>query len=245
MSPVILICIFLLPIFPFSLLTNWFLTKLGAKLFSVIIISLFIVGNIALMYVDNNSTIIELMALFTILFYSFRLLGVSDLKFFILYLYPIIASFAWLWYLNGGNILELLAIKLPLMMLLLSLYGFLSGQFSVVHQKSLRGLGNVMPRWSVLFILSLFGVGSSLLFLGYEFLEVELSRLPLIYGIVLVLSWIFINWASIKTIEWLIYGEKREDRHYIDLNNLQISFMILFLLLSVSAFVFYSMKGLV
>ena len=245
MSIFALLALFLLPVFPFSMLTNKFLSILKPKLFSAFIMIFYISGNTLFFFMDIDSEIVKFLALFTLFFYSFRLLGVRDLKFFVLYLYPVIASLSWLWYLAGGDVMESIGIKTPILLLFLYLYGFLSNKFGIVHQKSIRGLGNVMPRWSVLFILSLLGVTSSMLFLGYEFLEIELAKLPVFYGITLLLSWILINWGSIKVVEWLIYGEKREDMVYFDLSNFQMIFSILLVLISMAGFIFYSVKSLV
>ncbi len=244
MSFLVFVALFLLPIFPFSLIVNRLLDGLNAKLFSLSIFLFFVFGNVILFYINLDSKIIEYFALFTIFFYSFRLLGVMDLKKFVLYMYPIVSSFSWLWYLMGGDILESLVIKGPVFMLFLYLYGFLAQRFTIVHQKSLRGLGGSMPRWSVLFILSLLGIISSMLFLGYKFLEIEFLRLSLFYGLILICSWVLINWGSIKVIEWLIYGAKRDDVHCDDLSNLELSLSIVLLVSSLLISLFYGTRGL-
>ncbi|MFK5881965.1 MAG: hypothetical protein QM482_07105 [Sulfurospirillum sp.] len=237
--------LFLLPLFPLSLITNRVLSALNPRLFSTTLLVLFIVGNILLNYADIESKTILFLAIFTILFYSFRLLGVKSLKNFILYLYPIVSSISLVWYMVGGDVLEILALKTPVLVLFLTLFTFLSGQFSVIHQKSISGLGGVMPRFSILFILSLLGLSSSLFFWGYELLELEFSKLPLFYTILLIISWIFINWGSIKLFEWLIYGEYKQDTTYEDLNAWQTLALSLILFGSAVFFIFYGAKGLV
>ncbi len=233
----------LLPIFPFSLFTNKFLSMLGAKMISFSILLFFICGNILLLKFKIDSAILEFLTVFTILFYSFRLLGVNNLKLFIMYLYPIISSFALLWSFVDGDIIEFMAVKTPVMLAFLALYGFLSTRFVVVHKKSTYGLGSVMPRFSILFVLSILGISSSMFFLGYEMLEIEITRLPVVYGVSLVVSWIFVNWGSIKVIEWLIYGYPNKKMSYKDLSNWQMSLLIFSILLTAGFFVFYSLDG--
>jgi len=237
--------LFLLPVFPFSLLTNKFLLQTDKRFFTVFIIIFFILGNLMLIYIKIDSKIVQFLAIFTLLFYSFRLLGVNNLKIFILYIYTIISSISLLWYLIGGNMIEFMLIKMPLLISFLTLFYFLNSQFSIIHKKSLRGLATVMPRFSILFILSLLGIDSSLLFLGYEFLEIEFAKLPIIYGFILIVSWVLINWASIKLIEWLIFTQYRTDRKYIDLSLEKSLFLISLLVLDISVFVYYAVKGLV
>lgn len=243
MNYLILVVIFLLPIFPFSLATNKLLGKLEAKYFSIAILLMFISGNFILLMIHVDLKILQILSIFTLLFYSFRLLGVNNLKTFTTYLYTIIASLSLLWYLMGGNILEYLLIKTPILALFLALFCFLQSQFHIIHQKSLSGLGNVMPRFSVLFILSLMGISSSLLFLGYEILEIEISSLPMLYGFIMIISWVFINWSSIKVIEWLIYGNENKNRIYKDLNTLQMNILILLTLITIGIFIFYSIQS--
>ena len=242
MNYLVLLIIFLLPIFPFSLATNKILNKLMTKYFSIAVLLMFIVGNLLLLKIDINSKILEFLSIFTVFFYSFRLLGTNNLKTFAIYLYTIIGSLSLLWFLMGGDILEYMIIKIPILASFLALFCFLQSQFPIIHQKSLSGLGNVMPRFSILFILSLMGVSSSLLFLGYEMLEIELSGLPVIYGLVLIISWVFINWGSIKVIEWLIYGVENKNRTYKDLNITQMSILVLLALASAGTFIFYSIQ---
>ncbi len=237
--------LFLLPIFPFSLLTNKFLLQIDKIFFTAFIILFFAFGNFILINIKIDSKIAQFLAVFTLLFYSFRLLGVNNLKIFALYTYTIISSISLLWYLLGGDMIEFMLVKTPLLILFLALFSFLNSQFSIIHKKSLRGLATVMPRFSILFVLSLLGIDSSLLFLGYEFLEIELAKLPIIYGFVLIVSWVLINWASIKLIEWLIFTQCRTDRKYIDLNLTKSMFFISLLILSISAFIYYAMEGLV
>jgi hypothetical protein len=244
MNYIILLILFLLPVFPFSLATNKMLSKLTSKYFSIVILLSFIIGNLLLLKVDIDSKILQFLSVFTLFFYSFRLLGTNNLKTFTMYLYTVISSLSLLWYLIGGNVLEFMIIKTPILASFLALFCFLGSHFDVIHQKSLSGLGNVMPRFSILFILSLMGVSSSLLFLGYEMLEIELSKLPISYGLILIISWVLINWSSIKVIEWLIYGEENKNRIYKDLNILSLSLLVLLALTSFCTFVFYSTNGL-
>ncbi len=198
-----------------------------------------------LMYIKIDSKIVQFLAMFTLLLYSFRLLGVNNLKIFVLYIYTIISSISLLWYLLGGDMIEFMLIKTPLLILFLALFSFLNSEFSIIHKKSLRGLATVMPRFSILFVLSLLGIDSSLLFLGYEFLEIEFAKLPIIYGFVLIVSWVLINWASIKLIEWLIFTSYRTDREYMDLSFKKSIFFTSLLILSMSSFIYYATKGLV
>ncbi len=241
----VIVVLLLLPVFPFSLLTNRFLAIFKPKLFAIVMIILFTSGNILLSYTNINSKILVFMAVLTILFYSFRLLGANNLKSFILYLYPVISGVSILWHVVGGDLIEFLAVKIPVLISLLVLFVFLSEKFDVIHQKTISGIGSVMPRFSIFFILSLLGLSSSLFFLGYEILELEFSKLPLLYGILLIVSWIFLNWSSIKLIEWLIYGRYRRDVIYMDLSGFQTVLLIFMLLSSFISFVFFGMKGLV
>ncbi len=243
MDKLIILVLFLLPIFPLSMVVNKFLNTLSSKQFSYSILVFFIVGNLLLININLSSDLLQFLAVFTIFFYSFRLLGVNNLKTFIMYIYPIISSTSLLWYLAGGNIIEFMFIKVPILASFLALFYFLSNQFSVIHRKSLTGLGNVMPRFSILFIISLMGISSSLLFLGYEILEIELSKLQIVYGIILMISWIFINWSSIRLIEWLIYGISNKNKIYNDLNYSQMITLIILLFTTVGFFIFYTTQG--
>ncbi len=100
-----------------------------------------------------------------------------------------------------------------------------------------------MPRFSIFFVLSIMGISSSMFFLGYEMLEIEISKLPIVYGISLVISWIFVNWSSIKIIEWLIYGIPRKKTIYKDLDNKKMIFLIFMMLVTIGFFIFYSIQG--
>ncbi len=242
-----ILILFLLPVFPISMLVNKLLSVLNYKLFTVLILTFFICGNLTLLKFNINSQIfqfLQFLAVFTILFYSFRLLGVKNLKTFILYLYPIISSLALLWYMIGGDILEFLALKTPILISFLALYTFLFNQFGIIHQKSISGLGSMMPRFSIFFVLSIMGISSSMFFLGYEMLEIEISKLPIVYGVSLVVSWIFINWSSIRVVEWLIYGTPNKLMECRDLDNKKMIFFIFLILISVVFFIFYSLRGL-
>ncbi len=127
--------LFLLPVFPISMLVNKFLSLLNYKFFSVMILALFISGNLILLRVDVNFPVLQFFAVFTVFFYSFRLLGVNNLKTFILYLYSIISSLALLWHMIGGDSLEFLALKTPILISFLALYAFLLSQFGIIHKK--------------------------------------------------------------------------------------------------------------
>ncbi len=235
--------LFLLPVFPISMLINKFLSVLNYKFFVVIILILFMCGNLILLKFDINFPALQFFAIFTILLYSFRLLGVNNLKTFILYLYPVISSLALLWHTIGGDTLEFLALKTPILISFLALYAFLFRQFGIIHKKSISGLGSKMPRFSIFFVLSIMGVSSSMFFLGYEMLEIEISKLPIVYGVSLVISWIFINWSSIKIIEWLVYGTSNKKEEYKDLGNTQLIFLIFMILATIGFFIFYSIQG--
>jgi hypothetical protein len=239
------LALFLLPIFPFSLLTNRLLMLLRPKLFAFCMMICFVLGGLLLHFVDTNFEIIKFLALFTLVFYSFRLLGVRDLRSFILYLFSTIASLSWIWYFVGGDMLELIVTKGAVLALFLYLYGFLTKQYEIIHQKSIRGLGGAMPRWSILFVLSLFALSSSIFFLGYEFFEIEFASLPIFYGVVLIISWVLINWGSVKVIEWLVYTEKKEDVELVDLSSFQLTLSLSVLVIVVIFTIFYNTRGLV
>ena len=201
--------IFLLPIFPATLVVNRYLYRFDTKLFTISLFLLFSFGILILHFFPYNLSTIKYLALFTTIFYSIRLLGVTNLKLFILYLYPIISSFTILLYISGETEFLLYFIELPFLLILLLLYYFLSARISIIHPKNISGIGEVAPRFSIFFIITLLGISSTLFIIMYKIFKNGLTGSDmLLYGIVFIVSFLLINWGTIKLFEWLIYGKK-------------------------------------
>ena len=204
-----LFVIFLLPIFPATLVINKYLYRLDAKFFTISLFLLFSFGILMLHFFQYHLSPIKYLALFTTIFYSIRLLGVTNLKLFILYLYSIISSFTILLYISGEAEFSLYFIELPFLLMLLLLYYFLSARINIIHPKSISGIGEVAPKFSIFFIITLLGINSTLFIIMYKMFKNGLTGPNLLlYGIVFIVSFLLINWGTIKLFEWLIYGKK-------------------------------------
>ena len=181
-------------------------------------------------YFKLNRDFIEFFCFFIIPLYSFRLLSVSSLKFFFLYLYPILFSLLFVWYLESGITFTILAVLIVILSVLFSLFFIIYSQFKIIHKKSISGIGSVMPRFSLLFMLNSFFITILFIFFSYEIIKMQNFQYPGIFLSIFILSWIFLNWGLIRIFEWLIFGKPQRDKKYIDLNNSQMSLLVILML---------------
>ena len=230
-----IVILFLLPIFPMSLITNFLLSKLKgvALLFAVSII--FITG-VALMSSYENKAVIEILsvvALFSTLFYALRLLSVSNGYDYFLFYYSAVSGFVWLWKsLNADMFVFYLAFFLPLMGFAL-LITFLDKQFGSTYFKAFKGLGTLMPRFSILLIVSVLGLMFIPYFPAFKIFSKGGVDFDIFYLVMIVLSWLLISWSGISMIEKLIYGQAQRKLHYKDLSLFMSAFLSCIYLLSI------------
>lgn len=182
---------------------------------------------IILSYLRIYSDFIEFFCFLIIPLYSFRLISAISLKFFLLCLYPILFSLLCLWYLESGISFTVLAALIAVILGLLSLFYIISSQFKIIHKKSISGIGSVMPRFSLLFMLNSFFITIFFSFFSYEIIKMQNFQYPGIFLSVFTLSWIFLNWGMIRLFEWFIFGKPQINKKYIDINNTQMSLLVL------------------
>ncbi|MDD2790752.1 MAG: hypothetical protein PHU40_08840 [Sulfurimonas sp.] len=228
-----LIVLFLLPIFPMSLATNFLLSKLKGLTLLFVLTTIFFLGALLLNSFENKTLIevISILALFSTLFYALRLVSVSNAYNYLLFYYSTIAGFAWLWKsINGEMLMFFIAFILPIVGFGL-LINFLDKQFGTTYFKAFKGLGTVMPRFSILFIISVVALILTPYFPGFRIFVEEIVHFDIYYLIVIAISWLFISWSGITMIEKLIYGVTQRKVHYRDLSGGLTAFIILIYLI--------------
>ncbi len=233
-----------LPLFPISLVINRYLFALKTKKLFFAQTFCLIAGSLSLhaTSIAKNSMTLSILASLSMLLYAYRLLSVDHLKDFALYLFTLLSSFAWIWYLQGGNMLHFLLIQIPpfiaFSLLAISLYE----RFVVVHRYSVNGLGNVKPYFSILFVITLFTLTFTPLFAAGVFFHNRFA-VTLLHVVILGLAWLFLNWSIVRLLTWLVFSTPSRHLQYQKLTLKEISLVIFFLVLSVFVFSIFAAKG--
>jgi hypothetical protein len=228
--------LFLLPIFPFSMVTNFILSKFKGLMLLFVLTCMFLAGALLLSTYENQMLveIVSVVALFSTMFYALRLLSVSHAYNYLIFYYSTISGFAWLWKSVDGNMLVFfIAFSLPIIGFGV-LIAFLDKQFKTTYFKAFKGLGDVVPRFSVLLVISVVALIFTPYFPGFRIFIQEVVKFDIYYLFAIVLSWLLISWSGITLIEKLIYGVPQRKLHYRDLSLLQTTFLICLYLVSIS-----------
>ncbi len=242
---ILLLTLFLLPLFPFSLITNRLLSRLSTR-------TLFILQGVCLgsglfllrQAQEGKNEIVALLAAASMLLYAFRMLGTDHLREFGLYLFIFLASFGWLWFAMGGDMLHYLAMELPLFISFIVLVVSVYSRFEVVHRYSVNGLGSVKPYFSTLFILTLLALAFTPLFSISVLLDEALHLISFFHIAFVGLAWFFLNWAIVRVIEWLIFLKPSRHLEYPKLTKKEIFLSSFFLILGFLFFIIYAAGSL-
>lgn len=227
--------LFLLPIFPFSMATNFILSKFKGLMLLFVLTCMFLTGSLLLSTYENKTVVvvISVVALFSTMFYALRLLSVSHAYNYLIFYYSAISGFAWLWKSVDGNMLVyFIAFVLPIIGFGV-LIAFLDKQFKTTYFKAFKGLGDVMPKFSLLFVISVVALIFTPYFPGFRIFIQEVVKFDIYYLFAIIISWLLISWSGIMLIEKLIYGVPQRKLRYKDLSLLQSSFLICLYLISV------------
>lgn len=227
-----LILLFLLPIFPFSMGTNYFLGKFKGLMLLFVLSAIFFTGVILLDSFENTTLvfILSIAALLSTLFYALRLISVSHASEYLIFYYSTIAGFAWLWKsIDAPMFFLFVAFIIPIFGFGL-LLSFLENQFNTGYFKAYKGLGGVMPRFSLLFILSIIALTVTPYIPALRLFVQNDVSFGLYYLFAIAITWLLISWSGISLIEKLIYGKVTRKLHYKDLPIFQ-SILILILYL--------------
>ncbi len=157
-----------------------------------------------------HSDWITLLASFTFLFHSLRLLVLNTLRAITSELLPVSLSLLWL---MGDQPLVLTA---PLLLYLLSLY--ILRYYGTTHLGYLRGFAEKSPNLSVLTVILLVYVFISPPSPIFHFLfQSWINMNNLLYLLALIPGWFSMGVAMVRIISSLLYGKPREDIMYVDI----------------------------
>jgi hypothetical protein len=229
-----LAALFLLPIFPFSIATNFFLAKLKGKTLLVTLLVMFFIGTFLLSMSDNQIVVkyISIFALLGSILYAFRMLSVSTAYSYLIFYYTVLSGFVWFWKFIEGDMLHFtIVMTLPLCVFGL-LIAFLDSQYGCVHYKMFRGLGKHLPRFSILLILTIPFLIMTPYISGFDVFIVNISKFNIYYLCGILLIWILMTWSGVRLIEKFIYGKATRNLRYKDVSVLQSVFLIALLLAS-------------
>lgn len=216
--------LFILPLFPISILVNKFIFKLEAKK-QIILVFLFFASGIFLLekipHIKDNHLVV-LVSLLSAAFYTFRLLSVESVSRYLLFLYVILSSFAWLCKSIGLGMTIYLFLFMPAFIVFMAMVWFLVNRFGVVHDKIISGLGSVMPKFSLLFVSALFLIQNIPVMIIMELFKKQVAGTWYIVIIVLAVIWIFVNWAGVRLIEQIIFLKPVRRFRYKDISFVQV-----------------------
>lgn len=237
--------LFLLPIFPFTLVSLKFIDRKPFSKMAPLLFAAYAVGTLLLLFSEmgRGSGWLELWASLSALFYAFRLLSVRNLHRFMLYYYALLSAWAWLWHAAARGMELFLFIHWPIWGALLLLCVALYRRYPVIHRQSINALGSHMPAFSVLFILVLLIPSFTPIFLGIELFVKSPDALSVMIVLIELLAMLLMAWSLIRLFEWLIYGESAKRRRYSQLTLAEALPPAFLLGLSLAVVAFYLVAG--
>jgi NADH:ubiquinone oxidoreductase subunit 4 (subunit M) len=140
----------------------------------------------------------------------------------------------------GGNVGDFVLMILPAMTAFgWSVYVLIT-RFGTLHTKVISGLGSVMPRLSVFFILSLLALQFTPLLYGFELLSKDLVQLSFLSMLSQSAGWLLLNWGGFRLIEQIIYGKAIRRYRYRDLGNREMVLVMALLMANLLFFIYYA-----
>jgi len=223
---IVIVLMFLLPLFPFSVFTNKIIFHFHEKTQIFLIAFVYILGLFLLRFVSlNDNMTVALLASLSGLFYAFRMLSVENLSRYLLFFYTVLSSYAWVWKSTGGRDMEYDMLFVPAFFSFLLIVYLLIKRFGIVHSKIISSLGKNMPWMSIFFIFSLMLLLNMPIVVIFQLFHYHLSYIWLL-ELVEVLTWVLLNYSGIKVIERFIYGKDTKRYRYKDIVPLEAVFMI-------------------
>ncbi len=231
------VILFLLPIFPFSMGTNFLLSKLRGNFFLIALMAIFMLGTFLLELLSSKDLIfyIPILGLFSAILYAIRILSASTAYVYSIYYYTILSGFAWLWKSIGGDMTQFLVVMILPVLVLGILVIFLDNNHGNVHYKMLRGLGKEMPRFSIMLIITILLLIMTPYFSGFNLFLFNVSDFSIFYLVGMIIVWILLTWSGIRFIEKFIYGVAIRKLRYKDISILGTFLLGSLLLVSVVA----------
>ena len=148
------------------------------------------------------------LALFTAVFYAFRLLAMREVGIWTGYLATSIWACLWLplIYGDGNSMLYVFWFGVPLAVLAL-LVGGLERRYGAAYTELYGGLAQTMPRFSGVFVVTVLAVVATPVFPAFfGMLNIVVVSQPLV-AITLVVLWVLWSWAGMRLIQGMIVGD--------------------------------------
>lgn len=219
------------PLFPFSMVIPRLSGAMSAVGLRIILLLAWPQLGVLLMGMGGSAPPEWLLpwGLFTSVLYAVRALVVRDMALWVSYI--AISSWALLWvaYLHGAaaSVLHLYAFLFSAPLVLLSLLGAaLESRFGAAYTGLYGGLGQTLPRFSVLLTLVVLAVVATPLFPTFAvMISMFLDLLPSMPLAVVVLSavWLLWSWAGARLLHDLVVGPPAEGQGAADLGVASIS----------------------
>jgi len=210
---ILLIALFL-PVFPLSIAFNMVFARLTHPLLRVaLLLGWPAVG--VLLYQSLQPQLPQWlvpMALFTAVFYAFRLLAMREVGIWTGFVATSIWACLWLplLYGDGDVVLYVLWFGLPLAVVAL-LVGGLETRFGAAYSELYGGLAQTIPRYSGVFVTAVLAVVATPIFPAFlGMLNIVVASQPLVAA-VLVGVWALWSWAGMRLIQGMIVGEPSDD----------------------------------
>lgn len=234
-----ILLVFLLPIFPFSMVTNKIIFRFDGKTQVCLVAFLYILGLILLRFISlDDNMIVALSASFSGLFYAFRMLSVENLSRYLLFFYTVVSSYAWIWKSIGGRELDYDMIFIPAFFSFLFIVYLLIKRFGIVHDKIISSLGKNMPWMSLFFISSMILLQNIPVVVIFQSFYYHSSYIW-IFDLVEILTWVLLNYSGIRVTERLIYGKDTKRYWYKEIVPREAVFMTMLLVFAIVCMLYY------
>ncbi len=234
-----ILLIFLLPIFPFSMVTNKIIFRFDGKTQVCLIAFLYILGLILFRFISlDDNMIVTLLASLSGFFYAFRMLSVENLSKYLLFFYSVVSSYAWAWKSIGGRELNYNILFIPIFFSFLFIVYLLIKRFGIVHDKTISSLGKNMPWMSLFFIFSMMLLQNIPIVIIFQSFYYHSSYIW-IFDLIEILTWVLLNYSGIRVIERLIYGKDSKRYRYKEMVPREAVFMTILLVSAIVCMLYY------
>ena len=234
-----ILLIFLLPIFPFSMVTNKIIFQFDGKTQVYIIAFLYILGLFLLRFISlDDNMIVALSASLSGLLYAFRMLSVENLSRYLLFFYSVVSSYAWVWKSTGGRELNYNMLFVPAFFSFLFIVYLLIKRFGIVHDKIISSLGKSIPWMSLFFVLSMMLLQNTPVIVIFQLFHYHSSYVWM-FDLVEILTWILLNYSGIRVIERLIYGKDVKRYRYKEITPMEAVLTAMLLVFPIIYMLYY------
>lgn len=215
-----------LPLYPLSIIPNAVLARLQpvpARVAALLVWAV-IAGLLLVSFDDAVPKVIAWWGVLTALLYALRLLTVRDVGVWTGFALSSPLALLWLIGATGGGVVDgfqlvllPVAIALPLVVVVL-LAALLTERFGAAYAGLYRGLGMVMPRFSLLLVIAVLAAMATPFFPSFSALVLAMLGAPSLSLVVVVaLVWLLLSWAAINLLRGLVFGTPRHDGLVLDL----------------------------